>query len=63
MVAAVATEEPEIAAKILQERIVAIAKPPGKFPTQACANQIDHPRCQLLIRYLTSLRTLEQQEV
>ena len=37
MVAAVATEEPEIAAKILQERMVAIARPPGKFPTQACA--------------------------
>jgi hypothetical protein len=34
MVAAVATDDPEIAAKILQETMVAIASPPGKFPTQ-----------------------------
>ena len=34
MVAAVATEEPDIAAKILHDTIVAIANPPGKFPTQ-----------------------------
>ena len=26
-----------MAAKILQDTIVAIAKPPGKFPTQLCA--------------------------
>ena len=37
IVAAVATDEPEIAAKMLHETIVAIAKPPGKFPTQLCA--------------------------
>ena len=34
IVAAVATDDPEIAAKILQETIVAMANPPGKFPTQ-----------------------------
>ena len=34
--AAVATETPEIAAKIPHEIIVAIAKPPGQCPTQAC---------------------------
>ena len=37
IVAAVATDEPDIAAKILQDIIVAIANPPGKFPTQLCA--------------------------
>ena len=36
MVAAVATEEPEIAANSPQLRIVATANPPGQWPTQAC---------------------------
>jgi hypothetical protein len=36
MVAAVATDEPEIAAKIEQERMVATASPPGQCPTQLC---------------------------
>ena len=35
IVAAVATDEPEIAAKIPQESIVATASPPGQCPTQA----------------------------
>ena len=36
MVAAVATEEPEIAANSPQLTIVATANPPGQWPTQAC---------------------------
>ena len=36
MVAAVATDTPEIAAKIPHEIIVATARPPGQCPTQAC---------------------------
>ena len=31
------SSDPDIAAKILHETIVAIAKPPGKLPTQLCA--------------------------
>ena len=36
MVAAVATDEPEMAAKRAQDRMVATASPPGQWPTQLC---------------------------
>ena len=55
MVAAVATDTPEIAAKIPHEIIVATARPPGQCPTQACTalnKSFPHPpfKSTLLIK-------------
>ena len=49
MVAAVATLEPETAAKIAQEKMLATASPPGRKPTQratAVKSPLPIPECR-----------------
>ena len=49
MVAAVATLEPETAAKIAQEKMLATASPPGRKPTQratAVKSPLPMPECR-----------------
>ena len=42
IVSAVATDEPEIAAKMVQDKTVATPRPPGKWRTKVCAVLISH---------------------